>query len=315
MKNKKILINVLVIIICIAICIGCYFLYNSLTHGNTETVKKAAEEKISTDPLFTDEDYPIVDGSTATIPLAEAFEANFKAKKIDEVEINHSKTHNAYVKLIDGEVDLILVTEPSEDALELAKENDVELEVIKVVNEAFVFFINSNNSVKDLTLEQIQDIYTGEITNWKEVGGDDEKIIAYQRPVNSGSQTGMLSLVMKGKKIADAPTENIAMEMSDIIDVVSDYENNSGAIGYSYYYYANTMYLSDEIELLAVNGVKPNNDTIKEGKYPIQTAYYIVIRKDEPENSKTRKLVEAMLSTRGQLAAENAGYVPLGKGE
>lgn len=315
MKNKKVIINILVVLICIAVCIGCYFLYNSLTKGNTETVKKAAEEKISTDPLFTDEDYPIVDGSTATIPLAEAFEANFKAKDVDEVEISHSKTHNAYVKLIDGDVDLILVTEPSEDALELAEENDVELEVIKVVNEGFVFFINSTNSVKSLTLEQIQDIYAGEITNWKEVGGEDEEIIAYQRPVNSGSQTGMLSLVMKDKKIADAPTENIAMEMTDIIDVVSDYENNSGAIGYSYYYYANTMYLSDDIELLAVDGVKPNNDTIKEGEYPIQTAYYIVIRKDEPENSKTRELVEAMLSTRGQLAAENAGYVPLGKGE
>ena len=75
------------------------------------------------------------------------------------------------------------------------------------------------------------------------------------------------------------------------------------------------MYLSDNISLLSVDGIKPNNDTIKAGEYPIQTAYYIVIRKDEPENSKTRELVKAMLSTRGQLVAENAGYVPLGKGE
>lgn len=314
MKKKKILINILVIMLCIGICIGCFFLYKSLTEENTENVKKAAE-KISTDPLFTDEDYPIVDGSTATIPLAEAFEANFKAKNVEEVDINHSKTHNAYVKLINDEVDLILVTQPSEDELKLAAEKGVELEVIKVVNEAFVFFINSNNSVKDLTLEQIQSIYAGEITNWSQVGGADEKIIAYQRPVNSGSQTGMLNLVMKDKKIAEAPTENIAMDMTDIIDVVSDYENNSGAIGYSYYYYANTMYLSDDISLLSVNGVEPNNETIKAGEYPIQTAYYIVIRKDESEDSKTRELVEAMLSTRGQLAAENAGYVPLGKGE
>ena len=314
MKKKKILINILVFILCIGICVGCYFLYKSLTKENTETVKEVSE-KISTDPLFTDEDYPIVDGSTATIPLAEAFEANFKAKNIEEVDITHSKTHNAYVKLINDEVDLILVTQPSEDELELAAENGVELEVIKVVNEAFVFFINSNNSIKDLTLEQIQGIYAGEITNWSQVGGTDEKIIAYQRPVNSGSQTGMLNLVMKDKQIAEAPTENIAMDMTDIIDVVSDYENNSGAIGYSYYYYANTMYLSDDISLLSVNGVEPNNETIKAGEYPIQTAYYIVIRKDEPENSKTRELVEAMLSTRGQLAAENAGYVSLGKGE
>ena len=314
MDKKKVIINIILVLLCVGICIGCYFLYNNLTKENTENVKKIAEE-ISTDPLFTDEDYPIVDGSTATIPLAEAFEANFKAKAIEDVNIEHSKTHNAYVKLINGEADLILVTEPSEDALELAQENNVELEVVKVVNEGFVFFINNSNPVKSLTLEEIQKIYSGEITNWKEVGGNDEEILAYQRPVNSGSQTGMLSLVMKDKEIVEAPTEHIASDMMDIIDVVSDYENNSGAIGYSYYYYANTMYLSDDIRLLAVDGVEPNNETIKEGEYPIQTAYYIVIRKNEPEGSKTRALMNAMLSIRGQMAAENAGYVPLGKGE
>ena len=314
MDKKKVIINIILVLLCVGICIGCYFLYNNLTKENTENVKEIAEE-ISTDPLFTDEDYPIVDGSTATIPLAEAFEANFKAKAIEDVNIEHSKTHNAYVKLINGEADLILVTEPSEDALELAQENNVELEVVKVVNEGFVFFINNSNPVKSLTLEEIQKIYSGEITNWKEVGGNDEGILAYQRPVNSGSQTGMLSLVMKDKEIVEAPTEHIASDMMDIIDVVSDYENNSGAIGYSYYYYANTMYLSDDIRLLAVDGVEPNNETIKEGEYPIQTAYYIVIRKNEPEGSKTRALMNAMLSTRGQMAAENAGYVPLGKGE
>lgn len=314
MKNKKLLVNIIVVIIGIGVCFGCYFLYNSLTKENTENVQEIAES-ISTEPLFSDEDYPIVDGSTATIPLAEAFEANFKAKDIEEVEINHSKTHNAYVNLINGDADLILVTEPSEDELKLAEENGVELEVVKVVNEGFVFFINSKNPVKSLTLEQIQQIYSGEITNWNEVGGNDQKIIAYQRPVNSGSQTGMLSLVMKEKTLVEAPTEYIASGMQDIIDVVSDYENSSGAIGYSYYYYANTMYLSDNIKLLSVNDVEPNNETIKEGEYSIQTAYYIVIRKDEPEDSKTRVLMDAMLSARGQLVAENAGYVPLGKGE
>ena len=314
MKNKKLLVNIIVVIIGIGVCVGCYFLYNSLIKENTENVQEIAEP-ISTEPLFSDEDYPIVDGSTATIPLAEAFEANFKAKDIEEVEINHSKTHNAYVNLINGDADLILVTEPSEDELKLAEENGVELEIVKVDNEGFVFFINSKNPVKSLTLEQIQQIYSGEITNWNEVGGNDQKIIAYQRPVNSGSQTGMLSLVMKDKALVEAPTEYIASGMQDIIDVVSDYENSSGAIGYSYYYYANTMYLSDNIKLLSVNDVEPNNETIKEGEYSIQTAYYIVIRKDEPEDSKTRVLMDAMLSARGQLVAENAGYVPLGKGE
>lgn len=312
MKKKKVIANIITIVICLVIVALGYVAYKYFTNANdlkNQNEPEQVEEKISKEPLYTDENYPKVDGSTATAPLAEAFEANFKGKKIDEVNVEHSKTHKAYEKLINKELDLILVTSPSEDEEKLAEKANVELEVTKVVNEGFVFFLNKNNPVNSLTVEQIQKIYSGEITNWKEVGGNDEEIIAYQRPKNSGSQTGMLDLVMKDKKIKDAPKEDIAMSMSDIIDAVSNYDNKESAIGYSYYYYANTMYLSDEIKLLKVNGVEPNNDTIKNGEYPILTAYYIVNRKDDI-SSEAASLKENMLSTRGQKVAEEAGYVP-----
>lgn len=312
MKKKKVIANIITIVICLVIVALGYVAYKYFTNANdlkNQNEPEQVEEKVSTEPLYTDENYPKVDGSTATAPLAEAFEANFKGKKIDEVNVEHSKTHKAYEKLINKELDLILVTSPSEDEEKLAEKSNVELEVTKVVNEGFVFFLNKNNPVDSLTVEQIQKIYSGEITNWKEVGGNDEEIIAYQRPKNSGSQTGMLDLVMKDKKIKDAPKEDIAMSMSDIIDAVSNYDNKESAIGYSYYYYANTMYLSDEIKLLKVNGVEPNNDTIKNGEYPILTAYYIVNRKDDI-SSEAESLKENMLSTRGQKVAEEAGYVP-----
>lgn len=312
MKKKKVIANIITIVICLVIVALGYVAYKYFTNANdlkNQNAPEQVEEKVSTEPLYTDENYPKVDGSTATAPLAEAFEANFKGKKIDEVNVEHSKTHKAYEKLINKELDLILVTSPSEDEEKLAEKSNVELEVTKIVNEGFVFFLNKNNPVDSLTVEQIQKIYSGEITNWKEVGGNDEEIIAYQRPKNSGSQTGMLDLVMKDKKIKDAPKEDIAMSMSDIIDAVSNYDNKESAIGYSYYYYANTMYLSDEIKLLKVDGVEPNNDTIKNGEYPILTAYYIVNRKNDI-SSEAESLKENMLSTRGQKVAEEAGYVP-----
>ena len=312
MKKKKVVANIITIVICLVIIALGYVAYKYFTNTNdlkNQNEPEQVEEKISTEPLYTDKNYPKVDGSTATAPLAEAFEANFKGKKIDEVNVEHSKTHKAYEKLINKELDLILVTSPSEDEEKLAEKANVELEVTKVVNEGFVFFLNKNNPVDSLTVEQIKKIYSGEITNWKEVGGNDEEIIAYQRPNNSGSQTGMLDLVMKDKKIKEAPKEDIAMTMSEIIDAVSNYDNKESAIGYSYYYYANTMYLSDEIKLLKINGVEPNNDTIKNGEYPILTAYYIVNRKDDM-SSEAESLKENMLSTRGQKVAEEAGYVP-----
>lgn len=284
---------------------GCFFTYRYFINQTEQLENEAVE--ISSDPIFNAQNYPKVDGSTSTIPLAKAFFENFTSEK---AEITHSKTHQSYVNLINGDCDLILVVEPSEDELQYAEDSGVELNVEKVVNEGFVFFVNANNPVDSLTLEEVQKIYSGEITNWSEVGGNDEEIIAYQRPENSGSQTGMLSLVMKDIEMMPAPTENVAYAMSDIIDAVSNYENGNGAIGYSYYFYANTMYLSEDIKLLRINDVEPNNETIKSGEYPIITAYYIVTRSDLDKNSECYKLKEAMLSNRGQKVAEEAGYVP-----
>ena len=153
------------------------------------------------------------------------------------------------------------------------------------------------------------DIYSGKIKNWKDVGGIDKEIIAFQRPENSGSQTGMLNLVMKDKKMMKPTTETVSQSMADIIDVISDYDNRENAIGYSYYYYATTMYTTEKMKLLSVNGIEPTYENIKTGLYDIQTAYYAVIRKDEPESSNTRKLLNAMISERGQNIAKEAGYV------
>jgi phosphate transport system substrate-binding protein len=243
--------------------------------------------------------------------MATAFMANFTNTNADELEITSSKTDGAYQNLINGDADVILVVEPSEDELKIAEDAGVELVSYKVANEGFVFFTNTENSVDNLSLEQIQKIYTGEIKNWSEVGGDDQSIIAYQRPANSGSQTGMLSLVMKGLNIMEAPTKDVVSTMEAIIDLVADYKNNPGAIGYSYYYFANSMYSKDELKLLSVDGVAPTNETIKSGEYPIETAYYIVIKKSDENNEDVMKLVNAMLGTRGQKVVEESGYVSI----
>lgn len=308
-KSLKIVITILVMLIIVGGCIFAYFKFGKKDN-------KSGEEQISTEAIFSKADMPRVDASLATQPLVSAMVKNFTAGQMTESDLNYTNTHPGYVKLINGEADLIVVTEPSEEELKLAKDKGVELEVIPVVKEGFVFYVNGNNKVDSLTLDQIESIYAGEIKNWSEVGGDNEEIIPYQRPVNSGSQTGILSLVMKNKKLMN-PLNNVIETMEGIIKTVANYANGKGAMGYSYYYYATAMYdLTDEnsqdrIKLLGVNGVKPSYDTIKDDSYPIQTAYYIVINKNEPEGSKTRELVKAMLSARGQNVAKDAGYVPV----
>ena len=135
------------------------------------------------EPLrLTMDEYPSVDGSTVTIPLSEAVAATLTNQTIEEVRpyILHNKTHQAYLNLIDKKVDLIFVTGPSAEELELAKEADIELEIIPIVSEGFVFLTHADNPVKNITSENLKDIYTGKITNWSELGGDDVAIIPYQ---------------------------------------------------------------------------------------------------------------------------------------
>jgi phosphate transport system substrate-binding protein len=266
-----------------------------------------------TGPLFTRETYPRVDGSTVTIPLSVDMAAELMQISLEEAGqfVVHNKTHPAYVNLLEGNADIIFVTEPSEDELALAAEKGIELEVVPVVKDAFVFVVNVANPVSTLTVEEIQGIYQGQIVSWQEVGGADREIIAYQRPRNSGSQTLMENLVMNGLTLVEPPVDQIPEGMGDLVERVAGYDNAERALGYSVYYYANAMYNQETMKFLRVNGIAPEKETISKGTYPFTIAYYAVLRKAEPEGSPARKLLEWLLGQRGQELAEESGYVPL----
>lgn len=301
-KNNGFIGYIILIIIMIASCIAVSFLLNKK--------EEKKEEEISTEILYTKETLPRVDASLATQPLMDALVLDFTGKTTKELGIEYTNTDPAYTKLVNNETDLIIVTEPSADELQRAKDANVELEVTKVVNEGFVFFVNKDNPVESVTFEEIRKIYSGEITNWNQVGGKDAEIIAYQRPENSGSQTGLYSLVMKGLPVKEiSPKETKELTMAGIIEYVADYNNGIDSVGYSYYYYANEMYYNENLKYLGIDGVKPTYKTIKDESYPILTAYYIVTRKGET-NKNVLSLKENMLSKRGQQVATKAGYVP-----
>lgn len=261
---------------------------------------------------FTKDTFPKIDGSTATIPLSQAIASKILGMSADEAAkfIKHNTTHNAYVNLLEDKADIIFVTEPSREELKLAEDKNIKLEVIPVVKEGFVFLVNTKNPVNSLTAKQIQDIYQGKIKNWKEVGGDDKEIIAFQREANSGSQTLMEQTFMKGLKLTDSP-KNIVHGMAELIESIAKYDNSDKALGYSVYYYAKTMYNKETIKFLAVDGVKPDNKTISSGKYPVTSAYYAVIKASDPKDADSRKLINWLLGAEGQKVGEDAGYVPM----
>ena len=293
---------ILAIVFMIAVVVGCVMWYKSAT---------AFDEYA--EPLFTKETYPRVDASLAIHPLVDAIAANFLCVEENELDYTYTtgRSSDVYRNLIDGRVDVIFAAEISPEDEQYARQQGVELEIIPATASAFVFIVNSENPVDGLTFEQIQDIYTGEITDWSQVGGVAGGIIPYQRPTGSGSQTAMLSLVMKDKKIMEPPTTQLQMEMGELVDAIADYDNAEDAIGYSYFYYVNTMYKRDTIKMLAVDGVAPSIETIKNGEYPIFTNGFIVLRADEPEDSPASKWVDAVLGKRGSHIIEAKGYVPV----
>ena len=316
--NKKTICEIIIALVAVVIVIiGCVAWYNNATKdtktADVENLDKEEKETISTEPIFSKEEYPRIDASLAIHPLVDSIASDFMGIPTTELDYEYTKTRtgDVYKNLIDCKVDAIFVAEPSEADYEYAKEKGVELEVVPVTSSAFVFVVNTSNKVDNLTLEEIVKIYKGEITNWKEVGGDDEEIIPYQRPNGSGSQTAMISLVMKDANFMTAPKMKIEAEMGGLVDAIAEYDNAKAAIGYSYFYYINTMYKRDTIKMVKVNGVEPTIETIKNGSYPIYTNGYIVTLKGLDEESKTKKWVDNVLSKRGSKIIEDAGYVPL----
>lgn len=323
---KKVLPIIIAVICVVAIVVGCVFWYTTATKQIDDTNNESqnevnigeseedkTEEQISSEPIFTLENYPRVDASLAIHPLVDSIASNFLGVPEEDLDYEYSKgrTSDVYKNLIDGNVDVIFAAEPSEDDLAYAKSKGVELEVIPTTSSAFVFIVNSENPVDDLALEDVVKIYKGEITNWKEVGGEDAEIIPYQRPNGSGSQTAMISLVMKDQDLMTAPSIKVVAGMDELVDAVAEYDNSINSLGYSYFYYINTMYKRDTIKMLGINGVKPTIETIKDGSYPIFTNGFIVLKKSETEDSIARKWVDNVLSQRGSKIIEAAGYVPV----
>ena len=264
-------------------------------------------------PLTDLEFWAQIDGSTATIPMSFALYGHFaeNSRRSASEVIYHNKTHEAYKNLLNEKTDIIFVTEPSAEAQKLFGDAGVEIDVIPIVKDAFVLFVNAKNPVSSLTQDQLRDIYSGKITNWKDVGGDDLEIIPFQRGSTSGSQTLFLSLLMRDTEPMLAPSEYYYADMGGIVDAVAEYENGEAAIGFSVFYYASYMYGNDDIRFLKVDGVLPTEESIIVGDYPLESYYYAALRKDTPIDHPARELVSWILGDEGQALMRQTGYVPL----
>ena len=246
-------------------------------------------------------DIPVIDGAAALLPVYAGFvesiypESSVKYNGEDydaSSAMHYTNTRGAYKDIVDGNADIIICAQPSDEQLAYAAEKGVELEMVPIGSDAFVFIVNDNNPVNNITIQQIQGIYSGEITNWKELGGKNVPIAAMRRNKNSGSQTAL------EKIMGDIP-------------IKPDYTALFGSpIGFSFRYYVTGMLGEGGVKILTINGIAPTPETIADGSYPIAGNIYAIYRKGET-NENVQKAIDFMLSPEGQKIVEQSGYIPL----
>ena len=256
------------------------------------------------------EDLPVLDGAAALVPVYAAivnavypegsvtyeggtfsddnyYGENFAA----DSKMQYKNTVRGNTAIVDGDTDILFCAAPSAEQKQYAADKGVELVYVPVGLEAFVFFVNENNPVDSLTVEQIRSIYSGEFTNWSDVGGANRVINPVTRLAGSGSQSAMESF-MGEREIA--PKSPLAIL--------------GASIGFSFRYYMDGIVGNDSVKMIALNGVYPSAENIRNGTYPIIAKFYAIYRADN-ENPNIPVLIDWILSDEGQTLIEESGYV------
>ena len=173
------------------------------------------------------------------------------------------------------------------------KETIVALDGIAII-------VNPQNPVKDLSLEQIAKIYTGEITNWKDVGGEDAEIVLIGREAGSGTRDGFESIT----ETKDAC--QYRQELTSTGDVITTVSQNPNAIGY-----ASLAAIKDSVKALTVNGVAPTEATVKDGTYLVQRPFVLVTKEGAALSETAQKFFAFAPSADAASIISAAGAVPV----
>lgn len=159
--------------------------------------------------------------------------------------------------------------------------------------------VNPENPVNDLTLEEIARIYTGEISNWSEVGGKDAAIVRIGREAGSGTRDGFESIT---------GTEDACQyrqELTSTGDVITTVAQNPDAIGY-----ASVASVKESVKALQVDGVRATEETIRDGSYVVQRPFILVIKNDTELSASAQKFLEYVTSEEAKAMISEAGVVP-----
>lgn len=313
-KFLNVMLPIFIMAIVVFMCAGMYLFFTTGTFMQSNN-SALSTEKIDEDIILTQNELPRIGCSAITKQLTSSIIKNFtQDENIADNVFDVDSTEEEFNKLIKDEIDVLISTYPTDDIMTFAKLNGVDLEITPIAKDGFVFFTNVDNKIDSLKVSDIQKIYTGQIKNWSELGGENIDIKAFQHPENSPTQNEMINSVMKNLKIDDAPKDVFyTKKFGEIDDLIATYDNTEGSLGYSYYYETKMLYdtdgkINNTIKILKLNGVMPSYDTIKNGDYPIISNYYL-IRNKKNQSESLNMFTDAVVSDRGKNVIKEAGYI------
>lgn len=235
------------------------------------------------------------DGSTSMEKVIGALKETYEADNSNtEITYNPTGSGTGITAVAEGRCDIGL----SSRALK-AEEKEQGLQETVVALDGIAVIVNPANPVNDLTIEQIAKIYNGEITNWKELGGNDGEIVLIGREANSGTRDGFESITgTKGCKYRN--------ELTSTGDVIATVAGNPGAIGY-----ASLASVKDSVKALKVGGVAPSEATIKDGSYAVQRPFVLVTKSDKALSDEAQKFFDFATSAEVNGLISESGAVPV----
>lgn len=236
-----------------------------------------------------------LDGSTSMEKVVGSLKEAFESENKDiTVTYNPTGSGTGITAVLEGRCDIGLSSRnlKDEELSEGLKESVIAYDGIAVI-------VNPDNAVSDLTMKQVAAIYTGEITNWNEVGGADLEIVPIGREAGSGTRDGFETIT---------GTEDICklrQELTSTGDVITTVAGNPGAIGY-----ASLASVKNNVKVLAIDGITPDEDTIKDGSYSISRNFILVTNDKKSLSDAAQKFYDYATSSQAAPVIEAAGAVP-----
>lgn len=242
----------------------------------------------------------IINGSTTVLPIAQKVaEAYMKENPDVSISVSGTGSGDGMKALVDGTTDIANSSRFIKDSeITRAIDNGVFPVPHRVALDSIVPIVHPENPVEELSLEQLRKIYTGEIENWKEVGGEDKEIVVISRDTSSGTYEVWYEKVLDRERVT--PEASLLASNGAILMSVT---KNSYAIGY-----IGLGYVNKEIKVVKVDGITPNIKTTRSGKYPISRALFMFT--DGWPKGIILDFINFMVSPKGQKMVAEVKYVP-----